>query len=62
MIDDVLGGEQQVASSKPMLQDYKKFKQDKEVSQEDEFNILNNIYWYNLSCTTNMWCICHMIC
>jgi hypothetical protein len=31
MIDDMLGGEQQVASSKPMLQDYKKFKHDKEV-------------------------------
>ncbi len=36
MIDDMLGGEQQVATSKPMLQDYKKFKHGKEVPQEDE--------------------------
>jgi hypothetical protein len=36
MIDDMLGGEQEVASSKPMLKDYKKFKHGKEVSQEDE--------------------------
>ncbi len=33
MIDDMLSGEQQAASSKPMLQDYKKFKHDKEVPQ-----------------------------
>jgi hypothetical protein len=31
MIDDILGDEQQVASSKPMFQDYKKFKHGKEV-------------------------------
>jgi hypothetical protein len=36
MIDDILGVEHQVASSKPMLQDYKKFKHGKEVSQEVE--------------------------
>ncbi len=36
MIDDMLGGEQQVASSTPMLQDYKKFKHGKEVPQEAE--------------------------
>jgi hypothetical protein len=30
MIDDMLGGEQQAASSKPMLQDYKNFKHGKE--------------------------------
>jgi hypothetical protein len=29
MIDDMLGVEQQVESSKPMLQDYKKFKHGK---------------------------------
>jgi hypothetical protein len=40
MIDDMLGDERQVASSKPMLQDYKKFKQDKEVLQEDEIQYL----------------------
>ena len=32
MIDDMLGGEQQATSSKPMLEDYKKFKRGKEVS------------------------------
>jgi hypothetical protein len=36
MIGDMLCGEQQVARSKLMLQDYKKFKHDKEVSQETE--------------------------
>ncbi len=40
MIDDMLGGEQQVASSKPMLQDYKKFKHGKEVPQEAEIQYL----------------------
>ena len=34
MIDDMLGGEEQAASSKLMLQDYKKFKHGKEVPQE----------------------------
>ena len=34
MIDDMLDGEQQAASFKPMLQDYKKFKHGKEVPQE----------------------------
>ena len=36
MIDDMLGGEQLAASSKPMLQDYKKFKHGKEVPPEPE--------------------------
>jgi hypothetical protein len=40
MIDDMLGDEQQVASSKPMLQDYKKFKHGKEVPQEAEIQYL----------------------
>jgi hypothetical protein len=40
MIDDMLGGEQQVVSSKPMLQDYKKFKHGQEVSQEVEVQYL----------------------
>jgi hypothetical protein len=40
MIDDVLDGEQQAASSKPMLQDYKKFKQSKDVPQEAEIQYL----------------------
>jgi hypothetical protein len=40
MIDDMIGGEQQVVSSKPMLQDYKKFKHDNEVTQEDEIQYL----------------------
>jgi hypothetical protein len=39
-IDDMLGGEHQVASSKPMLQDYKKFKHGKEVPQEAEIQYL----------------------
>jgi hypothetical protein len=34
MIDDMLGGEQQVANSKPFLQDYKKSKHDKEVAHD----------------------------
>ncbi len=40
MIDDMPGGEQQVASSKPMLQDYKKFKHGREVPQEAEIQYL----------------------
>ena len=40
MIDDMLGDEQQVANSKPMLQDYKKFKHGKEVPQEAEIQYL----------------------
>ena len=40
MIDDMLGVEQQVVSSKPRLQDCKKFKHDKEVSQEDRIQYL----------------------
>ncbi len=43
MIDDmcnILGGEQQVVSSKPMLQDYKKFKHGEEVPQEAEIQYL----------------------
>ena len=40
MIDDMLGGEQQAASSKLMLQDYKKFKHGKEVPQEAEIQYL----------------------
>jgi hypothetical protein len=40
MIDDMLGGEQQAASPKLMLQDYKKFKHGKEVTQEDEIQYL----------------------
>ena len=40
MIDDMLGGKQQSASSKPMLQDYKKFKHGKVVSQEVEIQYL----------------------
>ena len=40
MIDDMLGGEQQTASSIPMLQDYKKFKHGKEVPQEAEIQYL----------------------
>ncbi len=40
MIDDMIGGEQQVGISKPMLQDYKKFKHGKEVSQEAEIQYL----------------------
>jgi hypothetical protein len=40
MIDDMLGGEQQTASSKLMLQDYKKFKHGKEVPQEAEIQYL----------------------
>ncbi len=39
-IDDMLGVEQQVESSKPMLQDYKKFKHGKQVSQEAEIQYL----------------------
>jgi hypothetical protein len=42
MIDDMLDGEQQTTSSKLMLQDYKKFKHDKEVSQEDEIQYLKH--------------------
>ena len=61
MIDDLLGGEQQAASSKPMLQDYKKFKHGKEVPKEAD-NTLNSIFWHKLSCITNMLCTCHMIC
>ncbi len=34
MIDDMLSDEQQAATSKPMLQDYKKFKHGKEIPQE----------------------------
>ncbi len=40
MIDDILGDEQQVTLSKPMFQDYKKFKHGKEVPQEDEIQYL----------------------
>jgi hypothetical protein len=40
MIDDMLGGEQQATSSKPMLQDYKKYKQGKEVPREAEIQYL----------------------
>ena len=40
MIDDMLGDEQQDAKSKPMFQDYKKFKHGKEVSQEVEIQYL----------------------
>jgi hypothetical protein len=40
MIDDMLGGEQQAASSKLILQDYKKFKHGKEVPQEAEIQYL----------------------
>jgi hypothetical protein len=40
MIDDVLGGEPQAASSKSMLQDYKKFKHSKEVPHEAEIQYL----------------------
>jgi hypothetical protein len=40
MIDDILGDEEQVASSRPMLQDYKKFKHGKEVPQEAEIQYL----------------------
>ncbi len=40
MIDDMVRGAQQVTSSKPMLQDYNKFKHGKEVSQEDEIQYL----------------------
>ncbi len=40
MIDDMLSGEQQAASSKPMLQDYKKFKHGQEVPQEAEIQYL----------------------
>jgi hypothetical protein len=40
MIDDILGDEQQVARSKPMFQDYKKFKHGKEVPQEAEIQYL----------------------
>jgi hypothetical protein len=40
MTDDMLGVEQQVASSKPMLQDYKKFKHGKEVPEEAEIQYL----------------------
>jgi hypothetical protein len=40
MIDDVLDGEQQAASSKPMSQDYKKFKLGKDVPQEAEIQYL----------------------
>ncbi len=36
MIHDMLDDEQQVVNSKPMLEDYKKFKHDKEESQEGE--------------------------
>ena len=38
--DDMLDGEQQDASSKLMLQDYKKFKHGKEVPQEAEIQYL----------------------
>ena len=40
MIDDMLVGDQQTASSKLMLQDYKKFKHGKEVPQEAEIQYL----------------------
>jgi hypothetical protein len=40
MIDDMLGGEQQTASSKLMLQEYKKFKHGKQVPQEAEIQYL----------------------
>jgi hypothetical protein len=40
MIDDMLGGEQEEARSKPMFQDYKKFKHGKEVPQEVEIQYL----------------------
>jgi hypothetical protein len=40
MIDDMLGGEQQAASSRLVLQDYKKFKHGKEVPQEAEIQYL----------------------
>ncbi len=42
MIDDMLCDEQEVANSKPMLQDYKKFKHGKEVSQEVEIQYLKH--------------------
>jgi hypothetical protein len=44
MIDDMLGGEQQAASSKPMLQDYKKFKHGKGCRRKLKFNTLNLIF------------------
>ena len=40
MIDDMLSGEKKVARSKPMLQDYKKFKHGKEAPQEAEIQYL----------------------
>jgi hypothetical protein len=40
MIGDMLGGEQQAASSKLMLQDYEKFKHGKEAPQEAEIQYL----------------------
>jgi hypothetical protein len=46
MIDDVLGDEQQAASSELMFQDYKKFKHGKEVPKEAEIQYLKQ--------TTNM--------
>ncbi len=62
MIDDMLGGEQQVASSKLMLQDYKKFKHGKEVNRNLKFNTVNRIYWHKLSCIISMLYTRHMIC
>ncbi len=52
MIEDMLGGEQQVASSKPMLQDYTNTA--RRCRRKLKFNILNYIFWHKLSCTTNM--------
>jgi hypothetical protein len=40
MINDMLDGEQEVTSSKPMLKDYKKFKHGKDVPQEAEIQYL----------------------
>jgi hypothetical protein len=40
MIDDMVSGEQKAGNFIPSLQDYKKFKHDKEVPQEDEIQYL----------------------
>jgi hypothetical protein len=55
MIDDMLSGEQQAASSKPMLQNYKKFcNTARRFCRKLKFNTWNSIFWHKLSCTTNM--------
>ena len=57
-----LGDPKQPTRPQLMLQDYKKFKHGKEVSQEVEIQYLKQLHWHKLLYITNMWYIWHMTC